>query len=81
MILAVYTVHKDFNFYHGNIRTSNYLLTNYELLILTDFALYKPIYILEESENGLAEFRFFYGSSINKCTLAPEKMGGTRNIS
>jgi hypothetical protein len=29
MILAVYTLHMDFNLYHGNIRTSNFILTNY----------------------------------------------------
>jgi hypothetical protein len=42
------------NLYHGNIRTSNFLVTNYEYLVLTDFANYKPTYILEDTEQGLA---------------------------
>jgi len=49
MIKAVYTVHKNFNFYHGNIRTSNFICTTYGYLILTDFAFYKPLYMLEDT--------------------------------
>ena len=41
---------------------------------MTDFASYKPNYILQDTEQGLAEFRLFYGSSIDKCNLAPEKL-------
>jgi phosphoinositide-3-kinase, regulatory subunit 4 len=54
MITAVDTVHSHMNLYHGNIRTSNFLVTNYEYLVLTDFANYKPTYILEDTEQGLA---------------------------
>jgi phosphoinositide-3-kinase regulatory subunit 4 len=71
MIVAVHTVHEKFNLYHGNIRTSNFLLTNYSYLMLADFANYKPNYILQDTEQGLAEFRLFYSSSIDKCNLAP----------
>lgn len=49
MIKAVYTVHKNFNLYHGNIRTSNFICTTYGYLILTDFAFYKPLYMLEDT--------------------------------
>lgn len=71
MLLGVWTVHEKFNLYHGNIRTSNFLLTNYQYLLLTDFATYKPNYILQDTEQGLAEFRLFYASSLEKCNLAP----------
>lgn len=71
MILCVYGLHVETNLYHGNIRTSNFLLQNNNHLVLTDLASYKPLYLLE---NDLAEVRIFYGSSIDKCTLAPEKI-------
>ena len=74
MINAVHTVHRNFNFYHGHIRTSNFLETTYGFLTLTDFANYKPLYMFEDSEEGLPEFRLFYSSSIHNCTLAPEKI-------
>lgn len=45
-------------------------------MMLTDFANYKPTYILEDTEQGLAEFRLFYSSSLEKCNLAPEKLQG-----
>lgn len=71
MILSLYTVHKDFNLYHGNLRTSNFLITTYDYVILTDFGCFKPLYMSEDTDNGLSEFRLFYSSSIDKCTLAP----------
>lgn len=71
MIVCVYGLHVDGNLYHGNIRTSNFLLQNNNHVVLTDIASYKPLYLLE---NDLAEVRIFYGSSIDKCTLAPEKI-------
>jgi hypothetical protein len=49
MIFAVYTIHEHFNIYHGNIRNSNFLLTNYHYLLLSDFAAYKPTYILQDT--------------------------------
>jgi len=38
---------------------------------MTDFATYKPLYMLE---NDLGEFRLYYGSSGAKCSIAPEKL-------
>jgi hypothetical protein len=74
MIFSVYTIHDHFNIYHGNIRTSNFLITNYHYLLLADFAAYKPTYILQDTEQGLSEFRLYYTSSVEKCNLAPEKL-------
>ena len=47
MILCVYGLHVEANLYHGNIRTSNFLLQNNNHLVLTDLASYKPLYLLE----------------------------------
>lgn len=52
MIKAVYTIHRHFNFYHGHIRTSNFIVTTYGYLMLTDFAFFKPLYMLYGSEEG-----------------------------
>jgi hypothetical protein len=60
----MYTIHDVFNIYHGNVRASNFLLTTYHYLILTDFASYKPTYILQDTEQGLSEFRLYYASSV-----------------
>jgi hypothetical protein len=74
MVFSLYTIHEVFNIYHGNIRTSNFLLNNYQYLYLTDFASYKPTYILLDTEQGLREFRLFYASSLDKCNIPPEKL-------
>lgn len=54
MLFTVYTIHETFNIYHGNIRTSNFLVSSYQYLFLTDFATYKPNYILQDTEQGLS---------------------------
>jgi hypothetical protein len=46
MVKAVRTVHDVLHFYHGNISASNFVLTTYGYLMLTDFAFYKPLYML-----------------------------------
>ena len=46
MVMALEVVHTHMNLFHGNVRTSNFLVTTYEYLFLTDFANYKPTYIL-----------------------------------
>lgn len=71
MIFATFTIHETFNIYHGSIKTSNFLITNNQYLLLTDFASYKPNYILQDTEQGLSEFRLFYSSSVGKCNLPP----------
>lgn len=46
MIMAVDMVHNHLKLFHGNVRMSNFLITTYDYIILTDFANYKPTYIL-----------------------------------
>ncbi|CAD8127528.1 unnamed protein product [Paramecium sonneborni] len=71
---AVNTLHKR-NLYHGHIRSSNVLLTSLDFLILADFASYKPTYL-----NELEIIRNIYKSSIQKCTLAPEKYSDLQEV-
>ena len=49
-------------------------MNKYLYLYLVDFASYKPINILQNTEQGLSEFRLFYSSAGEKCYLAPEKL-------
>jgi hypothetical protein len=42
--------------------------------MLTDLAFYKPAYMLSGNEEGWSEFQLFYASSVDNCTLAPEKL-------
>lgn len=74
MIQNINLLHRKFNFYHGHIRTSNFVSTSYGYLMLTDFAFYKPLYMYEDTDEGFTEIRLFYSSSNINCTLAPEKM-------
>ncbi|CAK94332.1 unnamed protein product (macronuclear) [Paramecium tetraurelia] len=74
LLSAVKTLHQQ-NLYHGHIRSSNILLTSLDYLVLTDFASYKPYY-----SNKLEIIRNVYESSIQKCTLAPEKYAETQDI-
>lgn len=73
-IRSVKTLHRKFNLFHGHIRTSNFVVTTSGYVMLTDFAFYKPLYMFEDTEEGLPELRLFYGSSYENCTLAPEKI-------
>eukprot|EP00826_Nyctotherus_ovalis_P015747 TRINITY_DN14501_c0_g2_i2.p1 TRINITY_DN14501_c0_g2~~TRINITY_DN14501_c0_g2_i2.p1 ORF type:complete len:302 (-),score=67.63 TRINITY_DN14501_c0_g2_i2:31-936(-) len=69
---AVCQVHKE-NLYHGDIKTENVVVTSWNWVFLTDFAPYKPTYLLSES---LGDYQFFYTNETNKihgCYLAPEK--------
>lgn len=67
-IISLYGLHIECNLYHGHLRTSNLLLQTNDHVVMTDFACYKPTYMLEDD---LGEFRLYYGSSGARCTLAP----------
>ena len=73
-IIGLYSLHNE-GLYHGDLKTSNILLTTNNHVFLSDFAVYKPYFILDDQ---LGEFRNFYAnftrnSSVLKCLLAPEK--------
>ncbi len=70
LLVALLAVHQR-DRYHNAIKASNCLLTSDCRLLLADFAFYKPLYIIE---SDLASLRTFYSSSMESCTLAPEKI-------
>ena len=74
MLHAVNVLHGR-NLYHGHIRSSNFLLTSCDFLILSDLACYKPVYL-----NELEIIRNVYKSSIQKCTMAPEKYAELQEV-
>ncbi len=54
--------------FHGNLRSSNILMTTSNYVYISDIASYKPLFI---NEDQLSEFRLFFLSSISNCCLAP----------
>ena len=57
--------------FHGNLSSSNVLLTSDSVAYLTDFAPYKPLYL---NESKLEEVKLFHPNVLDKCYLAPEKL-------
>ena len=59
------------NVVHGDLKTENFLLTSWNWVLLTDFACYKPVELLEDNP---AAYSFFYDTSRRrKCYIAPER--------
>ena len=69
LLTSVHNIHKE-GLYHGNIKSSNVLLTTWNHVFLTDFAWHKPYYLFE---SDLGELNYFFSTSVDRCTLAPEK--------
>ncbi|KRX03780.1 WD40-repeat-containing domain [Pseudocohnilembus persalinus] len=67
-LASLYTVHER-KMYHGNIRSSNILLTSFNHVYLSDFGIYKPLYI---SEDHISDYVIHYERD-DRCYLAPEK--------
>lgn len=61
---------------HGDIKTENILTTNWNWILLTDFAsCLKPVYIPEDNPG---EFLFYFDPSKKRsCYLAPERFNST----
>ena len=56
---------------HGDIKTENILLTSWNWVLLTDFACYKPVELLEDNP---AAFSFYYDTARRRnCYIAPER--------
>lgn len=69
LLTAVFNLHQD-GLFHGDIKSSNVLLTTWNHILLSDFAWHKPYYLFEDQ---LGDFQYFFGSSEKHCCLAPEK--------
>lgn len=64
---------KDAHFYgicHGDLKTENVMLTSWHWVYLTDFASFKPTYMLE---NDISDWSYFFKTSGRTCYLAPER--------
>ena len=57
--------------FHGNLSSSNIVLTSDSVAYLTDFATYKPLYL---NETKLEEVKLFHPNILDRCYLAPEKL-------
>ena len=68
---------------HGDIKAENVLVTSWGWVLLTDFALFKPTFLPEDSP---ADFNFFFESSNSErkrsscCNLAPERLVRARSL-
>ena len=74
LLFAINELHLK-NFTHGDIKLENILLTNNNVLYLSDYAPYKPAYLRSDDFNG---YTFYFGSNevdANKnCYLSPERL-------
>jgi len=68
-LTALYNLH-NLGFYHGNITSTNLLVTTWNHVFLADYAWYAPNYLREDN---LEDKNFFYPTANRKCNLAPEK--------
>jgi phosphoinositide-3-kinase, regulatory subunit 4 len=56
---------------HGDIKTENVLVTNFNWVCLADFAPFKPAYLPDDNP---ADFTFYFDTSARRCCyLSPER--------
>ena len=68
VIIGLYNLHLE-GIFHGDLKTSNILLTTWNHAYISDFAcVFKPLYI-----SDISDFRNYFFTSENNCALAPEK--------
>lgn len=68
VIIGLYNLHSE-GFFHGDLKTSNVLLTTWNHAYIADFACcHKPLYI-----DDISVFRAYFSTSESNCSLAPEK--------
>jgi len=60
---------------HGDLKTENVFVSSWNHVILSDFALFKPLFLPDDDPS---EFSFFFESNLNRrrCYLAPERFTG-----
>ncbi|KAG7923631.1 hypothetical protein KL905_000849 [Ogataea polymorpha] len=59
------------NVYHGDLKTENVLMTSWNWCLISDFAVFKPVYL---PENNPSQFSFYFDTSQrHTCHVAPER--------
>ncbi|KAJ3628705.1 hypothetical protein Zmor_003943, partial [Zophobas morio] len=62
---------KDRGVRHGDIKSENVLITSWNWVLLTDFAIFKPTFLRKDNP---AAFAFFFDTSGRRtCCIAPER--------
>ena len=69
ILIGLNSLHNE-KLFHGDLKSSNVLLTTSNHVFISDLATYKPLYVLEDA---LGEIRNFFSCTENACLLAPEK--------
>lgn len=70
-ILNVITSIHNLDIFHGDLKLENFVITSWNWVLLTDFAIYKPVSIPEDNPN---QFSFYFDTSSRRiCYLAPER--------
>lgn len=59
LLLAVHQAHKR-GVCHGDIKLENVMITSWNLVLLTDFASFKPTYLPEDNP---ADYNYFFDTS------------------
>lgn len=67
------------NVVHGDVKPENVLVTQWNFVVLTDFAPYKPTFIPDDDPS---DFQYFFDSSDRRsCYVAPERFKPSSAIS
>ena len=70
LLRAIELVHKE-KLYHGDIKPENVMVTSWNMLVVTDFATFKPITLPEDDPT---DFQYYFESSgRRRCYVAPER--------
>ena len=70
LLTALSQIHAK-SIYHGDIKTENILLTNWNLTFLADFSSFKPVYLPDDNPTNFS--LFFDSSSRRSCYISPER--------
>ncbi|KAH3668260.1 hypothetical protein OGAPHI_002014 [Ogataea philodendri] len=70
ILVALSKIHQQ-NVYHGDLKTENVLMTSWNWCVISDFAVFKPVYL---PENNPSQFSFYFDTSQRHiCYVAPER--------
>ncbi|GMM47735.1 ubiquitin-binding serine/threonine protein kinase [Pichia kluyveri] len=70
-LLVALTKMHDVGVYHGDIKTENVLLTSWNSIMLSDIALFKPVYLPDYNQT---HFSFYFDTvQRHSCCIAPER--------